>query len=116
MPTSEPGHPSGERLRAFALGQADGDEVAAVAAHLNGCASCRTCLDDLTARDPFLCNLREAARPGGRIHEGTAERRRAVLALRRAAPPPGRGLDPGSRIARYRVVRVLGEGGMGTVY
>jgi serine/threonine-protein kinase len=99
MAGSDPKHPPIQRLRAFASGAVEDDELQLIAAHLNRCTACRALVDSLFAANPLLKQVRSASRPGGRVQENKAQRRRAARALQRRRlrkPRTGREKPPPS--------------------
>ena len=113
-------HPSIEELSAFSLGQLPDQAATAVASHLAGCPTCCDCLQTVR-EDAFVAKLRAAVEPKTTPGSTTKDNGRS-----HKAPTLGAG-DPGAvsagelppelvRHARYRVLTVLGAGGMGTVY
>jgi uncharacterized protein (TIGR03067 family) len=98
-------HPSPEQLTAFGLGRLDERDETAVALHLEGCDACRTAVEGLPG-DSFVARVRGAGEnepPGG----ATCADVRAPA----AEVPPELAANP-----RYRVLGLLGAGGMGAVY
>jgi hypothetical protein len=115
-------HPHLADLEAFALGKLDNDSLAAVEAHVAGCATCQGHAAG-TSADGFVQLLRRA-------HAGTDHEAGTVAEAAQAptpAPVPADGAAAGAETAdlapkdlarheRYRIVRLLGAGGMGNVY
>ncbi len=89
-------HPTFEKLQAFSLGQLEGDEATRIERHVASCTDCCQHLEAVPA-DGFVQLLR-AHRPGAAIPS--------------AAPVP----QKLARHPRYRLLAVIGQGGLGTVY
>src|SRR5262245_52598770 len=101
-------HPSREELSAFGLGKLEGALAATIAAHLDECDTCRRAVEKVSG-DSFLELIRRARGP-------------APAPTRSAAGPVGvapaaTGLPPElASHSKFRIVRELGQGGMGAVY
>src|SRR5262249_42042473 len=117
-------HPPADRLRAFSQGRLDDTDSAAVEAHLVDCLRCCEALEGMKEPDAFLSWVK-AAGPRG------ADERPGPSSIPVASSPSGeeaRTHKPrtteGSEAVpqglrdhpRYRVLGVLGSGGMGTVF
>jgi WD40 repeat protein len=90
-------HPTRAQLRAFGAGCLEATEAAVVEEHLGGCEACCRLLEAISC-DGFLGRLRK------------------VWALHSAATASGDHPGELTDHPRYRVMRLLGQGGMGAVY
>ena len=112
-------HPTDQTLHAYGLGKLDEASAESVNTHLEGCPDCRQRVAALSS-DSFLGRLHdakaepEAFRPAVSSTDGLS-----VLATGAApaAPPPASTLPPGlADLPDYKILRELGQGGMGTVF
>jgi tRNA A-37 threonylcarbamoyl transferase component Bud32 len=109
-------HPAGERLAAFGLGQLTDDELADIESHLAHCDACRRVAEDV-ADDTLVALLRSTAtEPDSFTADGPAPSAPAT-----ASESPAVAAAPGLPAAladhpRYRVLELVGVGGMGAVY
>src|SRR5207237_1028828 len=95
----------------------DGEAADGAAEHVERCPACQQALEHLTDGDAAP---QSAPRPAGEEpgEQFLLRLERECLDTRRVAPPavPAPVDTPPARIGGYRVVRLLGRGGMGAVY
>jgi serine/threonine protein kinase len=110
--TERTDHPGPEQLRAFGQGRLAGEEAGVIEEHVSACDLCWQILER-AACDSFVGRLRQARDLPG-----------ALTGLHRAAAECVGAQEPAdtaipaelTRHPRYRVLRLLGQGGMGAVY
>ncbi|HEV3257456.1 MAG TPA: protein kinase, partial [Gemmataceae bacterium] len=119
-------HPAVDQLEAFSRGTlADDAASQAISSHLEACPECLRTLANLSG-DTLESLVRAAQLPGegptplGSVHDavanfsGAASAEAAADYLSFLAPPQGP--DELGRLGSYRVLKVLGSGGMGVVF
>jgi tRNA A-37 threonylcarbamoyl transferase component Bud32 len=127
------GHPSAEELAAFTLGTLDDDTDASIGDHVASCAPCQE-RAAVASDDPLVELLRRAHGQSAVLADTVTEAMQAHTPTPRlpeaVAVAPSPALPVGSDTAndlnaipselarheRYRVLRLLGQGGMGSVY
>jgi len=137
METRQSTHPSPRQLAALALGKLTPEARDRLQAHVSACATCQAFLSQ-TPPEKLNSLLQQSAQPRNSAEQSTpsAQRQRptnpalAMLPQARAlasepspqAPPPA-DIAPDESIplelreqTKYRIVRLLGRGGMGSVY
>ena len=116
--TASGSHASRELLRQFATGQLSVEESEQIESHLQNCAECERCFDELDLEHDRLIGL---LRAGSTQYAAVADAD-ALTSDAEEFCSPGTSLNrlvavtTDSRFGRYRIERPLGQGGMGTVY
>ena len=108
-------HPGDEQLSGFVLGTLEPAEIDAVEQHLS---CCETCCDSLKQfnEDTFVSLVRESRRPPA---EEIAGATLTLPGVPTQSDGVGQPFDIPAELAthpRYRIVELIGRGGMGTVY
>jgi serine/threonine protein kinase len=124
--------PDQNTYRRLIHGELPPSEAECLSQHLDGCSSCANAVQTLLREDTLFSAVRDAL-AGASSGEGVpADLVRRLLALRQCVDPPAaaadhpslaqwglsqpQGPDEIGRLAHYRVLKVLGEGGMGVVF
>jgi serine/threonine protein kinase len=116
MPTAASRHPSDVALAEYALGKLEANAAETIQDHLTVCTDCRTVVEK-TPSDSLVALLQKAHRTGTLAAPTPPRGSTAVQFPGRVPVLDIAGLPQELRDhPRYRIVRLLGRGGMGVVY
>jgi serine/threonine protein kinase len=113
-------HPTREDLDGFALGKLLPDLAARIERHLGECTACRTVVEHMPGARPVT--LRKKSDAGGTSSAQATTPPVQGLVTRSYLSAPTPSIDPTKLPPalrdhpRYRIIRPLGQGGMGVVY
>ena len=113
--------PTTDRLREFLEGSVDDAEANQISGHVVECPSCDRVLTSLESeQNDVLKTLREGGRTESFLQEPEFEQLRNTARFSQAdtaaSSEVDEHLETGKRLRDYRLVKKIGEGGMGTVY
>ncbi|MGE3803818.1 MAG: serine/threonine-protein kinase [Gemmataceae bacterium] len=100
--------PSSEEIRQWQSGALPLEQAEQLARHLSSCASCRSALGSVANKQPQAAARRAIANASDDDDDD--------LAAFHPYLKPGQNPDELGRIAHYRILKIIGEGGMGIVF
>src|SRR5262245_16737023 len=114
------GCPDTRRIEKFALGYVTGPEAEEIEKHLAQCPACATTLATNEGRDPLTDALLRAAPLAAKLPVGPAvqqliERLSAFRTIKAPSSLESIPEEEDQRLAHYRLLGLLGQGGMGRV-